>query len=85
MPWAIGPLQLVKASGHQVWSLAKFCSLHDQGSVKKSAFSTNAISRFASDVFDGVRGSLPSVAHLTVSLIICGSRGHKPEVLVGQF
>ena len=47
----------------------------NQGSVKKtkSAFSTNAQSRFASIVVDGVLGHEPSAAHLTVSLYLCSS------------
>ena len=46
------------------------------------ARTTNAQSRFASAVFDGVpRTSAPSITHLTVSLYLCSSRSNARGML----
>ena len=60
---------------HQVWSLTQFYSLDFlQSRISiKSAFSTNAQSRFASVVVDCPGTFAPSAAHLTVSLYLCSS------------
>ena len=48
-------------SGHSLNSI--LLTFHNQGSVLKSAFSTNAQSRFASVVVDGVLGPLRLALH----------------------
>ena len=55
-----------RASQHQVWSLTQFYSVDFSKSwigVNKSAFSTNAQSRFASVVVDSVLGHSRIACH----------------------
>ena len=65
--WSWPPPQ-EPACSSQVWSLTQFYPVdflgQNLGSVKKSAFSTNTKSRFASAVFDGVLGT-PHLARHT--------------------
>ena len=55
----------IRSAGHQLNSI--LLTFQNQGSMYKSGFSTNAQSRFASVVFDGVS------APLTVFLFLCSS------------
>ena len=61
---------LVTRCGYQLKSI--LLTFHSQGSVVKSALSTNAKSRFVSDVFDGVLGPQhhARAAHLMVSFFL---------------
>ena len=61
----LGLLEEIR-SGHKLNFI--LLTFQNQGSVRKSAFSTNAQSRFASVAVDGV-GPAP----LTVSLFLCSS------------